>query len=117
MPGLTKKRHTNTIQMTFTGPANNIKNAIKVMKGLNFTEVSDSIPWREAYSDHIEQELTGRALRGARNREGMTQVQLAKQTNIPQRHISEMENGKRPIGKKNAKLIAEALNTNYKVFL
>jgi transcriptional regulator with XRE-family HTH domain len=38
-------------------------------------------------------------------------------TGIPQRHISEMENGKRPIGKKNAKKFAEVLKIDYRVFL
>jgi plasmid maintenance system antidote protein VapI len=38
-------------------------------------------------------------------------------TGIRQHHISEMENHKRPIGKKNALKFAKALGTNYKVFL
>ena len=36
---------------------------------------------------------------------------------VTQRHISEMENGKRPIGKENAKRLAAALHTDYRVFL
>ena len=36
-------------------------------------------------------------------------------TGIPQRHISEMERGKRPIGKERAKKLAVALNINYRV--
>ena len=47
----------------------------------------------------------------------MTQAQLSKMTGIPQRHISEMENGKRPIGKENAKKLAKALNCDYRRFL
>jgi len=47
----------------------------------------------------------------------MTQQQLSKKLNIPQRHISEMENGKRPIGKTNAKRFSEALNIDYRVML
>ncbi|WP_305047307.1 helix-turn-helix transcriptional regulator [Geobacter sp. OR-1] len=42
---------------------------------------------------------------------------MAELTSIPQRHISEMENGKRPIGKETAKKLAKALNTDYRVFL
>jgi DNA-binding XRE family transcriptional regulator len=56
-------------------------------------------------------------LRGARGREGFTQQQLAELTGIPQRHISEMENGKRGIGKDNALKLAKALNTDYRLFL
>ncbi len=47
----------------------------------------------------------------------MTQRELARKTGIPQRHISEMENGRRPIGKEMAKRLGEALNIGYKVFL
>ncbi|MFH0788088.1 MAG: helix-turn-helix transcriptional regulator [Pseudomonadota bacterium] len=38
-------------------------------------------------------------------------------TGIPQRHLSMMEHGKRPIGKKNAHLLAKVLNVDYRVFL
>jgi transcriptional regulator with XRE-family HTH domain len=56
-------------------------------------------------------------LGGARVKEGITQRELAELTRIPQRHISEMENGKRTIGKERAKKLAEVLKVNYKVFL
>jgi len=59
----------------------------------------------------------GNALRGARTREGLTQAQLAERVGIKIHHISEMENGKRPIGKEMARRLAKALNTSYKVFL
>jgi hypothetical protein len=57
----------------------------------------DFIPWREAYPEYSDAQLIGKALAGARYKEGLTQVQLDKLTGIPQRHISEMENGKRTI--------------------
>ena len=44
-------------------------------------------------------------------------MKLAELTCIPQRHISVMENGKRPIGKEMAKRLGNALNISYKVFL
>ena len=47
----------------------------------------------------------------------MTQRDLAKLTGIPQRHISEMENNKRSIGKEMAKKLGKALNISYRVFL
>jgi transcriptional regulator with XRE-family HTH domain len=56
-------------------------------------------------------------LRAARTREDLTQMQLARLTGIPQRHLSEMEQGKRPIGKDRAKRLAEALQVDYRVFL
>jgi DNA-binding XRE family transcriptional regulator len=58
------------------------------------------------------------ALRAYRSRENLTQKQLAALTGIPQHHISEMENGKRPIGKERARKLAEALHVeNWRMFL
>lgn len=59
----------------------------------------------------------GTYLAGARHREGLTQRQLAEKSGIPQRHISEMENGKRSIGKENARRLGAALNADYRAFL
>lgn len=58
------------------------------------------------------------ALRAYRTREGLTQKQLSELTGIPQHHLSEMENGKRGIGKERARKLAEALQiSDYRVFL
>jgi DNA-binding XRE family transcriptional regulator len=59
----------------------------------------------------------GDVLRGARFKEAMTQARLAAATGLHRRHISEMETGKRPIGKEMAKRLGKALNVSYKVFL
>jgi len=64
-----------------------------------------------------DNEWFGHILVGARTKEGMTQIQLAQLTGIPQRHISEMEHGKRPIGKRHARKFGNALNIDYHVFL
>lgn len=47
----------------------------------------------------------------------MTQAQLAAMIGVKAGHISEMEKGKRPIGKEMAKRLAKVLSTSYKVFL
>ena len=71
----------------------------------------------EAFPGYGENPL-GMALKGARSREGLTQWQLSEVTGMPQRHISEMETGKRQIGKERAKKLAEALHvSDYRVFL
>lgn len=58
------------------------------------------------------------ALRAYRTREDLTQKDLSLMTGIPQHHISEMENGKRSIGKERAHKLAQALNvSDYRVFL
>lgn len=59
----------------------------------------------------------GSAIRGLRYREELTQAQLAAKIGVKRHHISEMEHGKRPIGKEMAKRLAKALKTDYKVFL
>lgn len=69
----------------------------------------------------VEKEFAGNAigaiLQGVRYREGLTQMALSRHTGIPQRHISEMENGKRVIGKVNARKLAEAMDVDYRIFL
>jgi DNA-binding XRE family transcriptional regulator len=110
----TRKR---PIKISFTGPSGNRQKAICALKKLGYVETADSVPWREVFPDLIDEKLPGVSLRGARTKEGITQKQLAKMTGVRQNHISEMENHKRSIGKKNAKKFAAFLNMSYKVFL
>lgn len=72
-------------------------------------DTSDSIPYPES--------TPGTIIRGLRYRDCLTQEALAKLAGIPRRHISEMENGKRPIGRQNARKLAAAFNTNPRMFL
>jgi len=51
----------------------------------------------------------GVCLKVERERKGNTQAELSAMTGIPQPHISQMERGRRPIGKKSAHQLAEAL--------
>ena len=117
MQAHTKKRPTETIELRFIGPIVNMARAIDTLRPLGFVDASDSVSWRDAYPECSEEQLIGKALIGARYREGLTQIQLAELTGIPQRHISEMENGRRPIGKEMARRLGKALNISYKVFL
>jgi len=117
MQAHTKKHLTETAELRFIGPIVNIARAIETLKPLGFVDTSDSVPWREAYPEYSDEDLPGVCLRGSRYKEELTQKQLADMIGIPQRHISEMENGKRPIGKEMAKRLGRALNIGYKVFL
>jgi len=117
MQAHTKKHPTETVELRFIGPIVNTARAIESLKPLGFVDTSDSVPWRDAYPEYSEAQLIGKALAGARYREGLTQIQLSEMTRIPQRHISEMENGKRSIGKEMAKRLGKAMNIGYKVFL
>ena len=112
----TGKPRTEAVNLRFTGPAARAGEAVLAMRALGFEEADAGLPWREAlgYSD---EELPGVFLAGARHREGLTQARLAEITGIPRRHLSEMENAKRPIGRQNARKLAEALNVDPRRFL
>ena len=58
-----------------------------------------------------------RVLCGFRKREGWTQKELAERLGMKQQHVSEMENGKRPITAKTAKALGTLFSTGYKTFL
>jgi DNA-binding XRE family transcriptional regulator len=70
----------------------------------------------EVFPEYIGKESQV-ALRAYRTRENLTQKKLSELTGIPQHHISEMENGKRSIGKERAKKLAEALHCDYRQLL
>lgn len=81
-------------------------------------EQSESRPWREVFTEmRPEDTVPSAILRGSRVKEELTQAQLSEMTGIPRRHISEMEHGKRPIGKETARRLAKALKCDYRVFL
>lgn len=78
---------------------------------------SESVPWREAFPDISEDESPAVCLRALRRREGLTQKELADKADIPQSHISMMEQGKMQIGVQRARKLGKALNAGYKLFL
>lgn len=111
----TKAHPTESVELRFLVPASQAE-AVRRAVAPYITEETSAVPWREAlgYSD---EELPGVCVRGGRVKEGLTQAELAKLVGIPQRHVSEMEHGKRPIGKEMAKRLGAALKVSYKVFL
>jgi DNA-binding XRE family transcriptional regulator len=73
----------------------------------------------EKIFSEIENKFTkaGVLLKGLRTREGLTQVQFARKIHITQANLSNMENGRRPIGKQIAKRIEKIFKINYRYFL
>src|ERR1700722_16408516 len=57
------------------------------------------------------------ALRGLRNREGLSQAALGDMLGTAQTNISKMEQGQRSIGKNMAKKLAALFHTDYHIFL
>lgn len=111
------KTHPTEIMLTFQGPKELAEKAREMMRSMGFTGIDDGIPWRSAFPEFADNE-PGTILKGARLREGFTQKQLAEKTGIPQRHISEIETGKRTIGRKRAEILADALHvSDYRIFL
>ena len=94
-------------------PLKNLEKIKKDMASFGAAEINESVPWKKVFPDYN----ASVALQGARNREGLTQKKLAHQLGINQTHISEMEHGKRPIGKEMARRLAKILNVDYRVFL
>lgn len=68
-------------------------------------------------SDLLPNITPSMCLRGLRTREGLTQTELAEKLGVKQHHISEMENGKRPIGPEMAHRLEETFGTSYRAFL
>jgi ribosome-binding protein aMBF1 (putative translation factor) len=114
------------VEARFVGTPENIGKLRRAARAFNVVDATEgeSLPedgekgWtlEEAFPE-IAWNAGGASIRGGRAKEGLTQQQLADLTGIPQRHISEMENGKRPIGKETARKLAKALNVDYRVFL
>jgi len=112
----TNAPHTEMVTLTFAVPSALVAEVRDFMQLHGIAEERDSLPWREALKVKDE-ELSASCLRGARYREGLTQQALADMTGLPKRHISEMENGKRPIGKHNARKLGQALNVDPRMLL
>lgn len=108
-----KTPHTKTTEIHFLGPESNRLRAIATLEDLGFHEITEMVSFETAFPNHHP----GRNITGYRHREGLTQKDLSRMTGIPQPHLSEMENNRRPIGKKNAKILAEVLNADYRMFL
>ena len=130
MSVLTKKHPIEQIQIlirsdrdqVFVGPKSKLRPLLKLLTQNDFKpstrDKDDTISWEVLAKDHIEQySQPGLALRGARIKENLTQVDLSKILKVPQYNISKMENGVRPIGKKMAKRLADILKVDFRIFL
>jgi DNA-binding XRE family transcriptional regulator len=60
---------------------------------------------------------SGDLIRGARYREGLTQVNMAKLLGVSKSYLSDLEHDRRPVSKKMARDLGALLNVNWKIFL
>ena len=102
------------------------KNAARMYKALSSLLGLTNLPVREinengeelfALDEIYPERHKGETVRGLRLREELTQAQLAERLGVKQHHISEIENGKRGISPDMARRLAEALGTEYQLFL
>ena len=108
------------VDLYVTGPADKKKEALLALRALGYEEKSERTPspsWRDAFPSEIRENDGGVVLKVTRERKGLSQTALSEMTRIPQPHISEMERGKRPIGKKTAHQLGRTLDVDYRVFL
>lgn len=113
----TKKHHTDNDMITLPLKVHR-KNAAQVEEFARKVEAGEvrTSTIAELFPDLIDKGANI-ALRAYRIREDLTQRQLAEKTGIPQRHISEMENGKRVIDKEMAKRLGRVLGVDFRALL
>ncbi len=113
----TRKRHIDRMDaVRFLGPFDKIMEVRNFAVSLGLSDIEDTIDYRDAFPEFAGKEPQI-AIKAYRTREGLTQDQLAQLAGIPRRHISDMENGRRTVGKENARKLAKALNADYRMFL
>ena len=129
MSAHTKERSTNTQKFfcvvvnlhkskkTYNIPLSHQKELEKILE--KYSEDDDTpVAWEVLAKERIEKyRKSGLVLRGMRYREGLSQKHLAKTSGITQNEISNIENGKRTVGKKVAEKLAKALNFDYRMLL
>lgn len=115
----TKKRPTDEmVTLHLRVHRSNAERIKRFIVSIESEKQGESVPWRDVINElRPADTIPSAILRGSRVKEELTQVQLSGMTGIPRRHISEMENGRRPIGKEAARKLGRALNCDYRVFL
>lgn len=90
----------------------------EVMNFISARTKEKSIPASDVLPELTDDSLRpATMLRGARYKAGWTQKDLASALDMKQHHVSEMEHGKRPIGKAMAKRLAEVFECDYRIFI
>ena len=113
---VSKKRNSDDLLFFISCPASNAGTIKRYLEKHGCICIDDNQEWMDAKGLFAER-TPSNMLIGARGKENITQIKLSELTGIPRRHISDMENGRRPIGKQNAVKLGKALNISYRLFL
>ena len=111
-----KKINSDSIVIMVSCPSLRVKNVKKYLEKQGCTYIDEKEDLIDA-KGFFSETTPANMLIGARGKENITQIQLSELTGIPRRHISDMENGRRSIGKQNALKLEKALNISYRLFL
>lgn len=107
----------NAKEISYAIPFSRLKEVETFLK--NQSEGDDlPVAWEILAKERIEKyKKSGLVLRGMRYRENLSQKKLAEKSGVTQNEISNIENGKRTVGKKIAKQLADVLNFDYRLLL
>ena len=92
---------------------------LNFLKSLQSRDENDETISAEEVFKNLDKKYgkVGLTVCGLRVRDGLTQKELAQKLKIHQTHISQIENGKRVVGKKLAQKLAKIFDTDYRLFL
>jgi ribosome-binding protein aMBF1 (putative translation factor) len=109
----------NSKVISYSFPLSHQKEIKDFLNKQHEEEDDDSpVAWEVLAKERIEKyKKSGLVLRGMRYREGFSQKKLAKESGVSQNEISNIENGKRTVGKKIAEKLSNALNFDYRLLL
>ena len=112
-----KKHHTDQIaEISWHGAHYAVP--IEIMEHYKVQSNKEYISVNELFGNLVQKSgESGTLLKGLRYREGLSQIEFAKQLKISQTNLSAMENGRRNIGKELAKRIADIFGLDYRIFL
>ncbi len=96
-------------------PTSKIKPILASLKDYS----DEALPWRNFAAARIKAAggESAHMVRSSREIAGMTQTELAKRLGMPQANVSQVETGRRSVGKTLAKRLAKIFNVDYRVFL
>lgn len=120
-------RHTSKVKVTAGSgrkahrlalPARQAREEEFITSRVKQAAFEESVPAEKVLPELIDETMRpATMLRGARHKAELTQKELAAELEIYQHHLSEMENGKRTIGKDMAKRLANVFKCDYRLFL
>ena len=79
----------------------------------------EALPWRDIAEARIKAAggESAHMVRTSREMAGLTQTELAKLLGMPQANVSQIETGRRSVGKALAKKLSKIFHVDYRVFL